>query len=113
VVYRWYLQVDTYEARPFIGGKVASLMHGGLTGCHLAEVPSSYTGNILQVDIYEARPFIGGKVASFQDKDGNHIELGLHVFFGCYNNLFRLMNKASTQITVTHIGTVTQGALTQ
>ena len=50
---------------------------------------------VRQVDIYEARPFIGGKVASFQDKDGNHIELGLHVFFGCYNNLFRLMNKAS------------------
>eukprot|EP00897_Mesotaenium_endlicherianum_P000030 jgi/Mesen1/10027/ME000073S09306 len=46
-----------------------------------------------EVDIYEGRPFIGGKVASFQDKDGNHIELGLHVFFGCYNNLFRLMNK--------------------
>ncbi|CAI5488266.1 unnamed protein product [Closterium sp. Naga37s-1] len=47
-----------------------------------------------EVDIYEARPFIGGKVASFQDKDGNHIEMGLHVFFGCYNNLFRLMAKS-------------------
>lgn len=35
-----------------------------------------------QVDIYESRPFIGGKVASFQDKDGNHVEMGLHVFFG-------------------------------
>jgi uncharacterized protein with NAD-binding domain and iron-sulfur cluster len=32
-------------------------------------------------------------VASFKDKDGNHIEMGLHVFFGCYNNLFRLMRK--------------------
>lgn len=46
-----------------------------------------------EVDIYESRPFIGGKVASFQDKDGNHIEMGLHVFFGCYFNLFRLMAK--------------------
>ena len=46
-----------------------------------------------QVDIYEARPFIGGKVASWQDKDGNHIEMGLHVFFGCYYNLFGLMAK--------------------
>ena len=46
-----------------------------------------------QVDIYEARPFIGGKVGSFQDRNGNHVEMGLHVFFGCYNNLFRLMNK--------------------
>ncbi|KAJ6849290.1 zeta-carotene desaturase, chloroplastic/chromoplastic [Iris pallida] len=46
-----------------------------------------------EVDIYESRPFIGGKVGSFVDKRGNHIEMGLHVFFGCYNNLFRLMKK--------------------
>ncbi|KAK9803455.1 hypothetical protein WJX73_003707 [Symbiochloris irregularis] len=46
-----------------------------------------------QVEIYEARPFLGGKVGSFQDKQGNHIEMGLHVFFGCYHNLFRLMAK--------------------
>lgn len=47
------------------------------------------------VDIYESRPFIGGKVGSFVDKRGNHIEMGLHVFFGCYSNLFRLMKKVS------------------
>ncbi|KAL0464201.1 UNVERIFIED_CONTAM: Zeta-carotene desaturase, chloroplastic/chromoplastic [Sesamum latifolium] len=46
-----------------------------------------------EVDIYESRPFIGGKVGSYVDKQGNHIEMGLHVFFGCYNNLFRLMKK--------------------
>ncbi|KAI7838111.1 hypothetical protein COHA_008119 [Chlorella ohadii] len=46
-----------------------------------------------EVDIYESRPWIGGKVASFKDKDGNDIEMGLHVFFGCYFNLFRLMAK--------------------
>ncbi|XP_077213559.1 zeta-carotene desaturase, chloroplastic/chromoplastic-like isoform X1 [Tasmannia lanceolata] len=46
-----------------------------------------------EVDIYDSRSFIGGKVGSFQDKHGNHIEMGLHVFFGCYNNLFRLMKK--------------------
>ena len=33
-------------------------------------------------------------MASFIDKDDNHIEMGLHVFFGCYFNLFRLMRKA-------------------
>lgn len=33
------------------------------------------------------------QVASFIDKDQNHIEMGLHVFFGCYHNLFRLMRK--------------------
>lgn len=46
-----------------------------------------------EVDIYESRKFIGGKVGSFKDKNGNHIEMGLHVFFGCYNNLFRLLTK--------------------
>ncbi|KAG9456419.1 hypothetical protein H6P81_000927 [Aristolochia fimbriata] len=46
-----------------------------------------------EVDIYESRSFIGGKVGSFVDKRGNHIEMGLHVFFGCYCNLFRLMKK--------------------
>lgn len=52
--------------------------------------------SFIQVDIYESRTFIGGKVGSFVDKKGNHIEMGLHVFFGCYNNLFRLMKKVNS-----------------
>nr|CAD27442.1 putative zeta-carotene desaturase [Helianthus annuus] len=50
-----------------------------------------------EVDIYESRTFIGGKVGSFVDKQGNHIEMGLHVFFGCYNNLFRLLKKVGAE----------------
>ncbi len=46
-----------------------------------------------EVEIFESRPFVGGKVGSWVDKDGNHIEMGLHVFFGCYYNLFALMEK--------------------
>lgn len=46
-----------------------------------------------QVEIFESRPFVGGKVGSWVDNDGNHIEMGLHVFFGCYYNLFELMKK--------------------
>jgi zeta-carotene desaturase len=46
-----------------------------------------------EVEIYESRPFVGGKVGSWVDGDGNHIEMGLHVFFGCYYNLFNLMRK--------------------
>ncbi len=45
------------------------------------------------VDVYEARPFAGGKAGSWVDKDGNHIEMGLHVFFGCYYALFDVMRK--------------------
>ncbi len=47
----------------------------------------------VEVEIFESRPFVGGKVGSWIDKDGNHVEMGLHVFFGCYYNLFALMEK--------------------
>ncbi len=46
-----------------------------------------------EVQIFESRPFVGGKVSSWVDGNGNHIEMGLHVFFGCYYQLFALMKK--------------------
>ena len=50
-----------------------------------------------EVEIFESRPFVGGKVGSWVDPDGNHIEMGLHVFFGCYYNLFELMDKVGAR----------------
>jgi zeta-carotene desaturase len=49
-----------------------------------------------EVEIFEARPFVGGKVGSWIDADGNHIEMGLHVFFNNYANLFELLKKVGT-----------------
>ncbi len=49
------------------------------------------------VDIFEARPFVGGKAGSWVDADGNHIEMGLHVFFFNYANLFALMEKVGAR----------------
>merc|ERR1719316_2188089 len=49
-----------------------------------------------EVEMFELRPFVGGKVSSWQDKDGNHIEMGLHVFFGCYYNLFGIMQRVGS-----------------
>jgi len=49
-----------------------------------------------EVEMFELRPFVGGKVSSWQDKDGNHIEMGLHVFFGCYYNLFGIMKRTGS-----------------
>ena len=46
-----------------------------------------------QVEIFESRPFVGGKVGSWVDGGGNHVEMGLHVFFGCYYQLFDLMKQ--------------------
>ncbi|CAN8067269.1 unnamed protein product [Agarophyton chilense] len=48
------------------------------------------------VSLYDTRPFAGGKVGSWVDPDGNHIEMGLHVFFGCYYNLFDVMAKVGS-----------------
>jgi len=45
------------------------------------------------VELFESRSFVGGKVGSWVDADGNHIEMGLHVFFNNYANLFALMQK--------------------
>jgi len=65
-----------------IGAGLAGLT----TAVHLVEAGH-------QVQIFESRSFVGGKVGSWVDKDGNHVEMGLHVFFGCYENLFALMKK--------------------
>lgn len=46
-----------------------------------------------EVEMFESRPFIGGKVGSWVDAQGNHIEMGLHVFFNNYYNLFALLKK--------------------
>lgn len=50
-----------------------------------------------QVEIYEARAFVGGKVGSWVDAQGNHIEMGLHVFFNNYANLFALMDRIGSR----------------
>lgn len=44
-----------------------------------------------EVELFEARSFVGGKAGSWVDAEGNHIEMGLHVFFNNYYNLFALM----------------------
>ena len=49
-----------------------------------------------EVEMFELRPFVGGKVSSWKDKDDNHIEMGLHVFFGCYYNLFGIMKRTNS-----------------
>ncbi|MEX1323000.1 MAG: 9,9'-di-cis-zeta-carotene desaturase [Synechococcaceae cyanobacterium] len=70
-------------------------MHVAIVGAGLAGLSAAVdlvdAGH--QVDLYEARPFMGGKVGSWEDPDGNHIEMGLHVFFFNYANLFALMRK--------------------
>lgn len=67
-----------------------AIVGGGLAGL-AAAVELVDAGQ--EVEIFEARSFIGGKVGSWVDADGNHIEMGLHVFFNNYYNLFALLQK--------------------
>ena len=70
-------------------GIVGAGLAGMVTAMDLSEAGHS-------VEIFESRPFVGGKVSSWQDDDGNHIEMGLHVFFGCYYNLFGILRRLNT-----------------
>ncbi len=67
-----------------------AIVGAGLAGLSTA-VELAEAGH--ETEIFESRPFVGGKVGSWVDADNNHIEMGLHVFFGCYYNLFALMQK--------------------
>ena len=49
-----------------------------------------------QVEMFELRPFVGGRVSSWKDKDNNHIEMRLHVFFGCYYNFLGIMKRTGS-----------------
>jgi zeta-carotene desaturase len=53
-------------------GIIGAGLAGLITAMELSEAGHS-------VEIFDSRRFPGGKVGSWVDKDGNHIEMGLHV----------------------------------
>lgn len=50
-----------------------------------------------RVTILEKRAIAGGKVSSWQDADGDWLESGLHVFFGAYRHLHRLLRETGLE----------------
>jgi len=74
------------ESKKLKIGIIGSGLSGMITAMELADAGHD-------VKIFESRRFYGGKVGSWIDKSGNHIEMGLHVFFGCYYNLFGIMKR--------------------
>jgi len=80
------------------GTKNSSRLKIGIVGAGLAGMVAAMdladAGH--DVEMFELRPFVGGKVSSWKDKEGNHIEMGLHVFFGCYYNLFGIMKRTGS-----------------
>nr|AUE44559.1 phytoene desaturase [Chroomonas sp.] len=70
--------------------KKVAIIGGGLSGLAAAKylVDAGHKPLVL-----EARDILGGKVSAWQDKDGDWIETGLHIFFGAYPNMMNLFDE--------------------
>ena len=70
--------------------KKVAIIGGGLSGLACAKylVDAGHKTIVL-----EARDVLGGKVSAWQDKDGDWIETGLHIFFGAYPNMMNLFSE--------------------
>jgi len=70
--------------------KKVAIIGGGLSGLAAAKylVDAGHEPLVL-----EARDVLGGKVSAWQDKDGDWIETGLHIFFGAYPNMMNLFDE--------------------
>jgi 15-cis-phytoene desaturase len=64
------------------------IVGGGLAGLSAAKM---LLDSGFSVELLEGRDILGGKASSWQDSDGDWIESGLHVFFGAYEEIFKLM----------------------
>lgn len=63
---------------------------GGLAGLSAAKL---LLDSGFDVELLEGRDILGGKASSWQDSDGDWIESGLHIFFGAYDEIFKLMRE--------------------
>nr|AUE44546.1 phytoene desaturase [Sargassum vachellianum] len=75
--------------RPSRPLKVA-VIGAGLAGLSCAKYLSDAGHNPV---VLEARDVLGGKVAAWQDKDGDWVETGLHIFFGAYPNVNQMFTE--------------------
>jgi 15-cis-phytoene desaturase len=67
--------------------KRVAIVGGGLAGLACAKylVDAGHHPVVL-----ERANVLGGKVSAWQDKDGDWVETGLHIFFGAYPNMMNL-----------------------
>lgn len=70
--------------------KTVAIIGGGLSGLACARYLVDAGHKPI---VYEARNVLGGKVSAWQDKDGDWIETGLHIFFGAYPNMMSLFKE--------------------
>lgn len=70
--------------------KTVAIIGGGLSGLSCAKYLADAGHKPI---VYEARDVLGGKVSAWQDKDGDWIETGLHIFFGAYPNMMNMFSE--------------------
>ena len=77
------------------GKKKIAILGGGMAGLttayELTRTPELRA--LHDVTIYQLGWRLGGKAASGRDEYGRNLEHGLHVWFGCYANVFRLVQE--------------------
>jgi len=74
--------------------KTVAIIGGGLSGLACARYLVDAGHKPI---VYEARDVLGGKVSAWQDKDGDWIETGLHIFFGAYPNMMNLFKELNIE----------------
>jgi uncharacterized protein with NAD-binding domain and iron-sulfur cluster len=81
------------EPKP--GERKIAILGGGMAGLstayHLTKTLELRRRN--RVTVYQLGWRLGGKAASGRDAEGRNLEHGLHVWFGCYENTFKLLQE--------------------
>jgi uncharacterized protein with NAD-binding domain and iron-sulfur cluster len=70
-----------------------AILGGGMAGLSAA-YELSKTSSLqrrYEITVYQMGWRLGGKIASGRDSAGRSLEHGLHVWFGCYDNAFRML----------------------
>ena len=72
-----------------------AILGGGMAGLSAAYQLSKTQAlrDRYQVTIYQLGWRLGGKAASGRDAIGRNLEHGLHVWFGCYENTFKMLQE--------------------
>src|SRR5215813_14792293 len=72
-----------------------AILGGGISGLsaayQLSRTPALQAR--FDVTVYQMGWRLGGKIASGRDATGRNLEHGLHVWFGCYDNAFRMLQE--------------------
>lgn len=75
--------------------KKITILGGGMAGLSAAYqlTKTQALRDMHEVTLYQMGWRLGGKAASGRDSEGRNLEHGLHVWFGCYENTFQLIQE--------------------